>query len=177
MSYSVTACSGWFANGDPFRSAAQVVPTRGICESSTLFSAAPLFGIDPAAIEPEAETPRPIEPDAIEPAAIEPEAIEPAAIDPEAIEPAAIEPEAIEPAAIEPEAIEPAAIEPAAVEFTSAVSAESRLPGIEPYGAEAIPAGMDGSSAVIETELAALFATVTVTCCTARSLPSARACT
>ena len=87
-----------------------------------------------------------------------------------------LEPAAIDPEAIEPAAIEPAAIEPAAVEFTSAVSAASRFPGIEPYGTEAIPAGMDGSSAVSESELTAEFPTVTVTCCTARSLPSASAC-
>ena len=136
-------------------------------------SAAPSLGIEPAAIEPEAVAPNPIEPAAIEPAAIEPAAIEPAAIEPEAIEPAAIDPEAIDPAAIEPAAIEPAAAEP-----TSAVSDPSRAPGMEPKGTAAIPAGTDGSSALIVIVLTAVFETFTVMCWgSPRGDPSATACT
>src|SRR5512142_2602167 len=102
---------------------AQVVPTSGICESSTFRSTAPPLGIEPAAIEP---------------AAVEPNPIEPAAI---------------EPAAIDPAAIEPAANEPAGPELTSAVSDARRLPGIEPYGTEAMPAGIDGSSELMVSAL------------------------
>src|SRR5580765_6814387 len=142
---------------------AHVVPTSGICESRTLWSAAPPAGIEPAAIEPAAVVPRPIEPAGIEPAAIEPAAIEPAAI----------EPAAIDPAGIEPAAIEPAAIEPAAADWTSAVSDGSREAGIAPNGTEAMPAGMYDSSEVIVRELTVCCPTVTVTCCCVRSAPSA----
>jgi hypothetical protein len=114
----------------------------------------------------------------MDPAAIEPAAIEPAAIEPAAMEPAAIEPAAIEPEAIEPAAIEPAAIEPAAAEPTSAVSDPSRAPGMEVNGTEAMPAGTDGSSALIATELTAVFETFTVMCWgSPRGDPSATACT
>ena len=94
----MTACSGWFTNGDSLRVSAHVVPTSGICESRTLWSAAPPAGIEPAAIEPAAVVPSPIEPAGIEPAAMEPAAIEPAAIEPAAIDPAGIEPAVSAPA-------------------------------------------------------------------------------
>src|SRR5512142_1003550 len=50
---------------------AHVVPTSGICESSTLRSTAPPLGIEPAAIEPAAVEPNPIEPAAMVPAGID----------------------------------------------------------------------------------------------------------
>src|SRR5689334_17563529 len=136
MSSSVTACSGWFANGEPLRMVAQVVPTIGICERSTLFSAIEPAGIEPAGIEPAGETPRPIEPAGIEPAGIEPAGIEPAGM----------EPAGIEPAGMEPAGIEPAGMEPAGAEARSGVSVPRRAAGIELNRTCAIPAGIDAWS-------------------------------